>query len=40
MGPQIRIRIDVSFHSSSKFVFSGPRIASGGLGMKNVSSDC
>ena len=31
MGPQIRIRIDVSFHSSSKLVFSGRRTGSGGL---------
>ena len=24
MGPQIRIRVDASFHSSSELVFSGP----------------
>ena len=28
--PQIRIRIDASFHSSSQLVFSGPRTGSGG----------
>ena len=30
VGPQIRIRIVASFHSSSKLVFSGPRTGSGG----------
>ena len=30
MGPQIMIRVDVSFQSSSKLVFSGPRTCSGG----------
>ena len=30
MGPQIMIRVDVSFQSSSKLVFSGPRTGSGG----------
>ena len=29
-GPQIRIGMDASFHSSSQLVFSGPRTGSGG----------
>ena len=31
MGSQIRIRVDASFHSSSKLVLSGPGTGSGGL---------
>ena len=30
IGPQIRIRVDASFHSSSELVFSGLRTGSGG----------
>ena len=31
IGPQIRIRVGASLHSSSKLVFSPPRTGSGGL---------
>ena len=36
IGPQLRIRVGVSLHSSSKLVFSGPGVGSNGPGMKTA----